>query len=77
MSYTLNTEVPEAPQITSPSNATPDLITHKYLDKEIISSSGEITYTIKITNTGEGLAEEIFITDMLPEGTELVSVTTS
>lgn len=39
--------IPPAPYLT------PDLITHKYLDKEIISSSGEITYTIQITNTGQ------------------------
>jgi uncharacterized repeat protein (TIGR01451 family) len=44
------------------------------VEPRIAKQDGEVTYTITITNKGEGVATGVTYTDTLPEGTSLVSL---
>jgi uncharacterized repeat protein (TIGR01451 family) len=53
----------------------PDLALVKSADKTTVQPGGSITYTLTYSNTGDGDAESVVITEAVPPGTEFSSCT--
>lgn len=54
-----------------------DLMLTKSASPESVNIGEQITYTITITNNGQGTAKDVQVTDKVPEGTTLVSPETA
>lgn len=61
----------------SMAHATVDIVVNQTDSPDPVASGGNITYTINVANNGPDDATGVSISDVLPVGTTLVSVTTS
>jgi uncharacterized repeat protein (TIGR01451 family) len=57
--------------------ATADLAVDKTDSPDPVTVGAELTYTIKVTNSGPGAASGVVLTDKLPNQVDLISATTS
>ena len=62
---------------TTTVNALADLVLTKTDSLDPIIAGNNLTYTIKVTNNGPGVATGVIVTDTLPTGVTLVKATTS
>ncbi|MCZ7628049.1 MAG: DUF11 domain-containing protein [Microthrixaceae bacterium] len=58
----------------TPVDPVADLAVEKTVSADEVNSGDQVTYTLKVTNSGPSTASEVVLTDELPEGLELLSV---
>jgi uncharacterized repeat protein (TIGR01451 family)/LPXTG-motif cell wall-anchored protein len=62
-------------EVHTPVAASADVSITKTAKPDLVSAGGELTYTLVARNNGPSTAQDVTVTDTLPDGVELVSAT--
>lgn len=54
-----------------PASQPPDVTVTKSVDKSVVKKGDKVTYTLKVTNIGKGMAKNVLVYDDTPEGLDL------